>query len=46
MRFLALGCICANMNGARALGQIRDLLAPKLLPGEICLSGAGKFVVA
>ena len=34
MRFLAFDRVCANVHGARALGQIRYFLVPNLMLGE------------
>ena len=44
MRSVALECVCANMHGVRALDQVHDLLAPKLMPSKLCLCSAHTYV--
>ena len=46
MRLLASDRLYAHIHEARALNQIRDLRAPKLMPSEICLCGANQSVDA
>ncbi len=45
MRSVARDRVCANIHWPRARDQLRVLLVPKLMPGEIRLWGADKVGV-